>query len=111
MAASEQEKLTAPVLIQTDIPYESPEIPSSITGGERIPTAPQSAGKKVQVQVCSELAEYRANLEYFQKNGKVKLAYDESGQPVIFSLNEEQVHLPSTIMTGTRREADACLHQ
>lgn len=47
-------------------------------------------GDTIVAEICSEFTEYRAQAEYFKKNGLLCLVHDRDSLPIAFSLSEDQ---------------------
>ena len=82
--------LCAPIKISTTVPFIEQILDAT---DSKVPVQRPSTSKKIQVDVCSELSDYRAALEYFEKNGKIRMTYDEDAQPIIFTLDGDQVSI------------------
>lgn len=82
------QNLTTPRSIITTVPFPASDV--------AIPTVTEpkdGQARNVVLSVCSEFAEYRSNLEVFEPNEKLRLAYDPLGQPVVLTIDESKVSI------------------
>ncbi|KAL6705341.1 hypothetical protein ACN47E_007151 [Coniothyrium glycines] len=90
----DQLDLTETIRIDTGLPFprrnptdhESPERPW---------------GKTIVAEICSEFTDYRAQVEYFQKHGLIRLVHDKDSLPIVFSLGEN--HTFCALRHGTHQ--------
>ncbi|KAK3370406.1 hypothetical protein B0H63DRAFT_564578 [Podospora didyma] len=76
--------LTETIRLDTGIKFPHPPI----VDGAQIDTS-VARGETIVAEICSEFTEYRAQVEYFKKNGLVRLAHDKDALPIAFSLSED----------------------
>jgi hypothetical protein len=86
--------LTEAIRIDTGVPFPHPR-----SDDQQQEPSSDTRGKTIVAEICSEFTDYRAQVEYFKKNGLIRLVHDKDALPIVFSLSEDSVShvLPNSL--------------